>query len=76
MTDFELVKSRLDARAKGTPMDMKEANEIFKGTTVYIYYDNNSGKFGWSAIMSENRGFNTVRSAVNNALEYLERDGY
>lgn len=76
MTDFELVKSRLDARKKGTPMDLEEANKIFKDTTIYIYKFPNRNQYGWSAIMGEDGYFNTPRSAVNSALEYLKSGNY
>lgn len=75
MKDFELVKSRLDCREKGTPMSLEEARNLFDGTTIFIYQAKN-GKYGWMAIMSEDEGYNTPRSAVNSALSYLERDGY
>lgn len=75
-TEYELVKRRLDARPKGTPMSLEEAREIFSNTVIFIHHSPTSGKYGWSAIMSEDDGFNTPRSAVNDALKYLESGGY
>ena len=75
MEDHELVKNRLASIVDGTPMSLEEARNLFDGTTVFIY-QSKDGKYGWTAIMSEDSGYNTPRSAVNGALAYLERGGY
>ena len=75
-TEYELVKRRLNARPKGTPMSLEEAKEIFSNTVIFIHQNRDTGKYGWSAIMGEDDGFNTPRSAVNDALKYLESGGY
>ena len=76
MKSFELVKSRLDARKKGTPMSLEEAQEIFNNTTIDIGLSTKNKKYYWFAIMSDCGGFNTPRGAVNDALEYLKNGGY
>lgn len=77
-TSYDLVKGRLDTRKKGTPMTIGEAKKIFDGTTISIIKNpaHGYGKYMWFAIMCEQDGFNTPRSAVNSALKYLEHGGY
>ena len=57
-------------------MDLEEAQKIFRDTTIHIGLSVNDDKYYWFAIMSECGGYNTPRSAVNDALKYLKKGGY
>ena len=76
MRDFELVKNRLNAREKETTMNLEEARRIFYDTTISIGQSFKDGSYYWFAIMGEDRGFDNVEEAVNDALDYLKNGGY
>lgn len=74
MTAYEMVKGRLDARKKETPISCEEANAILSCSDVSIY--SYKGKYMWFSIMCECDGFVTPEEALNDAIEYLKNDGY
>lgn len=76
MSDFELVKNRLEAREKEIPMTMEEARRLFYDTTISIGESIEDGSYYWFAIAGQCNGFHTVENAVNDALDYLEGGGY
>lgn len=71
---YEFIKRKLDARKKGTPMSLEEANNILEGSTISIHLEGE--KYMWFAIMCEHHGFNTPRGALNDAIEYYKNGGY
>jgi hypothetical protein len=73
MTAYELAKSRLDAREKETAMTCAEANEILSCSNAYVFP--HEGKYMWMTIMSEQYGFDTLREAFDDVLDYLKQDG-
>lgn len=75
MSDFELVKRRLDAREKEVPMSMEEARKLFDGTTISFGESIDDASYYWSASMKRCNGFYTVENAVLDALDYLEGGG-
>lgn len=70
MSDYELVKNRIENRNNKRSLTVDEARRLFYDTTVSI------SENGWFAIMAESSWCENIQEAVDEALEYLREGGY